>query len=300
MSLDLYVDTSRKGVSMALATRAVNNAQKPVYEEIVDNEARGEVLGAYLDRLLERTGATLEDVTRVMVTLGPGSFSGLRTGVAFCEGLCFSGKRKLYGVTTLQALECFAGDAHDTAGDLPAADARTAHNTAGVPRARECNAGIPQAEECVAGVSQAEECVAGVSQAEDCSAQDVAGVSQAEDCAAGASRACGVHESPSATAVVIRARNGFWYLRLDGQESFVETPVVLDSLRQHAVRTVVADSPAMADESLKAAFTELGARVVPDSGLPLRMWEPLFSQVKPSLMQEANYIQPSYFEKLKA
>ena len=201
-----------------------------VYEEIVNTEARGEILGESLDTLLTRVGATLDDVKRVMVTLGPGSFSGLRTGVAFCQGLCFSGKRELYGVTTLQALACFA---HDAAGNKPA-----------------------------------------------CS--DAAGKECAE------------------IAVVIRARTGFWYMRLNGEEFFIETPEVIERIKNAKVKAIVADAPAQEDEALKAAFAEIGASVSPDTGKPLDMWAPLFSTVKPSLIQEANYIQPSYFEKLKS
>ena len=106
---DLFVDTSRKGISMALLESGANR-----YIESIDESARGETASAMLDALLEKAGATLDQVTRVMVTLGPGSFSGLRTGVAFCEGLSFSGKRKLYGVSTLAALACFA-DASESA-----------------------------------------------------------------------------------------------------------------------------------------------------------------------------------------
>ena len=201
-----------------------------VYEEIVNTEARGEILGESLDTLLTRVGVTLDDVKRVMVTLGPGSFSGLRTGVAFCQGLCFSGKRKLYGVTTLQALACFA---HDAAGNKPA-----------------------------------------------CS--DAAGKECAE------------------IAVVIRARTGFWYMRLNGEEFFIETPEVIERIKNAKVQAIVADAPAQEDDTLKAAFAEIGASVSPDTGKPLDMWAPLFSTVKPSLIQEANYIQPSYFEKLKS
>lgn len=226
MTIDLYVDTSRKGISMAVATsgQPVNarttDASARVYEEIVNTEARGEILGESLDTLLTRVGATLDDVKRVMVTLGPGSFSGLRTGVAFCQGLCFSGKRELYGVTTLQALACFA---HDAAG-------------------KEC----------------------------------------------------------AEIAVVIRARTGFWYMRLNGEEFFIETPEVIERIKNAKVKAIVADAPAQEDEALKAAFAEIGASVSPDTGKPLDMWAPLFSTVKPSLIQEANYIQPSYFEKLKS
>ena len=189
-----------------------------VYEEIVDPAAKGETLSASLDALISKIGATLDDVKRVMVTLGPGSFSGLRTGVAFCQGLCFSGKRELFGVTTLQALQCFAG--------------------------------------------------------KDCTSPE--------------------------TAVVIRARNGYWYLRQNGTESFVDTATVVDVMRAGKPMAVVADTAAQEDETLKALFAKITAAVTGDTGKPLSMWAPLFETVKPSLIQEANYIQPSYFEKLNA
>jgi len=208
MNFDLIVDTSRKGISMALCADTV-------YEEIVDPSGKGEILSASLDSLLDKVGATLDDVKRVMVTVGPGSFSGLRTGVAFCQGLCFSGKRILYGVTTLQALACFAGAADET------------------------------------------------------------------------------------VAVVIRARNGFWYLRLNNEESFIETEEVIARLKACSVTKAVVDASALADESLTTVFKDKGIETTLDTDKPLSMWAPLFETVKPSLIQEANYIQPSYFEKLK-
>jgi len=208
MNYNLIVDTSRKGIAMALCADSV-------YEEMVDPSAKGEILSASLDNLLAKVGATLDDVKRVMVTVGPGSFSGLRTGVAFCQGLCFSGKRNLYGVTTLQALACFAGAPDES------------------------------------------------------------------------------------VAVVIRARNGFWYLRLNNEESFIETADVVARLQASSVKNAVVDAAALADEALVAVFKDKGIATVLDTDKKLNMWAPLFDTVKPSLIQEANYIQPSYFEKLK-
>ena len=208
MNYNLIVDTSRKGIAMALCADTV-------YEEMVDPSAKGEILSASLDNLLAKVGATLDDVKRVMVTVGPGSFSGLRTGVAFCQGLCFSGKRNLYGVTTLQALACFAG--------------------------------VPD----------------------------------------------------ESVAVVIRARNGFWYLRLNNEESFIETADVVARLQASSVKNAVVDAAALADETLVAVFKDKGIATTLDTDKKLDMWTPLFDTVKPSLIQEANYIQPSYFEKLK-
>ena len=210
MTFDLFVDTSRKGISMAL--QSTDSAEQR-YLESIDEAARGETASAMLDALLEKANATLDQVTRVMVTVGPGSFSGLRTGVAFCEGLCFSGKRKLYGVSTLQALACFA-------------------------------------------------------------------------------------ESSQNAAVVIRARKGFWYLRLNDKESFIETEQVIAALKSSGVKQLVIDENAAADESLQAVVKELGTTTIPDKSRPLSDWGKLFESVTPSLMQEANYIQPSYFEKL--
>ena len=194
---DLIVDTSRKGISMALYAGTV-------YEEIVDPSGKGEILSASLDSLLDKVGATLDDVKRVMVTVGPGSFSGLRTGVAFCQGLCFSGKRNLYGVTTLQALACFAGAADET------------------------------------------------------------------------------------VAVVIRARNGFWYLRLNNEESFIETEDVVTRLKASSATKAVVDAAALADESLTTIFKDKGIETTLDTGKPLSMWAPLFETIKPSLIHPAS------------
>jgi len=235
MNLDLFVDTSRKGISMALSQtrderRETREESQDLYVETVDAAARGETASAILDDLLGRVGAKLDDIKRVLVTVGPGSFSGLRTGVAFCQGLCFSGKRELFGVSTLQALECF-----------------------------------------------------GINQTRD-ERRETSGNS-------------------GNVAVVIRARPGYWYLRqtIDGkaEESFIETAEVVERLKANPAKSIVVDEAANADETLAALFQEIGATVVTDAGKPLNMWAPLFLSEKASLIQEANYIQPSYFEKLK-
>ena len=106
-------------------------------------------------------------------------------------------------------------------------------------------------------------------------------------------------------------------MRLNGEEFFIETPEVIERLKNAKVKAIVADAPAQEDEALKAFFNSLvdsrlcgednlgsendckRMQIVCDTGKPLDMWAPLFDTVKPSLIQEANYIQPSYFEKLK-
>ena len=211
MSFDLFVDTSRKGISIAIAGSALDGCGDAFYKEIVDPEARGETLSKNLDSLLEQGDISLQDIKRVMVTHGPGSFSGLRTGVAFCQGICFSGARKLYGVSTLEALECFS-KTHDT-------------------------------------------------------------------------------------AVVVKARKDYWYLRLCGQESFDSTEDILAKLGTNQPKFAVIDATACDDTRLTEFFSAKGVKTVLDEGNPLSLWARLFENHEPSLIQEANYIQPSYFEK---
>ena len=55
-------------------------------------------------RLLDRQGAVVGDVELFAVAAGPGSFTGIRIGIATMQGLAFANNRSLVGVSTLDAL----------------------------------------------------------------------------------------------------------------------------------------------------------------------------------------------------
>lgn len=55
-------------------------------------------------RLLAALGAGTGDLAAVAVSSGPGSFTGLRTGIASAKGLAFARGLPLYGVPTLETL----------------------------------------------------------------------------------------------------------------------------------------------------------------------------------------------------
>jgi tRNA threonylcarbamoyladenosine biosynthesis protein TsaB len=63
-----------------------------------------ERLPADLVRCLERAGATLSDVDVFAVAIGPGSFTGLRIGIAAIQGCAFASGRPVIGVSALEAL----------------------------------------------------------------------------------------------------------------------------------------------------------------------------------------------------
>ena len=54
--------------------------------------------------LLKQCGKTVSDITAVAVAEGPGSFTGVRIGVAAAKGFAWGGKLPCYGVSTLEAM----------------------------------------------------------------------------------------------------------------------------------------------------------------------------------------------------
>ena len=54
--------------------------------------------------LLKQCGKTVSDITAVAVAEGPGSFTGVRIGVAAAKGFAWGGQLPCYGVSTLEAM----------------------------------------------------------------------------------------------------------------------------------------------------------------------------------------------------
>jgi tRNA threonylcarbamoyladenosine biosynthesis protein TsaB len=61
-----------------------------------------------VDALLAAAGETLDHVDRIALSIGPGSFTGLRVGLATALGLCFGTERRIVPVPTLSALSLHA------------------------------------------------------------------------------------------------------------------------------------------------------------------------------------------------
>lgn len=66
------------------------------------------LLGA-IEHLLGEANACLKDLTGLAVSIGPGSFTGVRIGLSAAKGLALALKTALVGVSTLEALAVRAG-----------------------------------------------------------------------------------------------------------------------------------------------------------------------------------------------
>lgn len=65
---------------------------------------RGGVLLPTVDQVLKKAGVAARDLDAVAVSVGPGSFTGLRVGLATAKGLALGVGARLVGVPTLEAL----------------------------------------------------------------------------------------------------------------------------------------------------------------------------------------------------
>jgi len=114
----LAIDTADRTVGIALLVDG------QVVAEYVETSAyRHSVrLFSLIDEALRGAGLTRGDLGAVAVTTGPGSFTGLRVGLATAKGLAFALGLPIVGVSTLEAL---ARDAVPFPGlILPMLDAR--------------------------------------------------------------------------------------------------------------------------------------------------------------------------------
>ena len=57
-----------------------------------------------VDRVLGEAGLAIADVDALAVSIGPGSFTGLRVGLALAKGIAFAGGLPIAAVPTLEAL----------------------------------------------------------------------------------------------------------------------------------------------------------------------------------------------------
>lgn len=103
--LTLAFETSAKAASVALV------ADGKLLGESYQNTGmtHSQTLMVMAEDVLRTAGKTVTDVTAVAVANGPGSFTGVRIGVAAAKGFAWGRELPCYGVSTLEAMALSLG-----------------------------------------------------------------------------------------------------------------------------------------------------------------------------------------------
>ncbi|MYS23705.1 tRNA threonylcarbamoyl adenosine modification protein YeaZ [Streptomyces sp. DvalAA-14] len=106
-------------------TAALHDGERVLAEStVVDARRHGELLMPAVDRVLTAAGATMPEVTGVVVGVGPGPYTGLRVGLVTAAAFGDALDVPVYGLCTLDGLAWAAGEAGLDGPFVVATDAR--------------------------------------------------------------------------------------------------------------------------------------------------------------------------------
>jgi tRNA threonylcarbamoyladenosine biosynthesis protein TsaB len=120
----LAIDTCLSACSVAVldGERTAAWASEPM------ERGHQERLAPLAREVMARSGLAFTDLDRIAVTLGPGSFTGLRVGLAFAKGLGLALERPVIGLSCLEVLAApFAAAPGRTLALLPAREGAACH-----------------------------------------------------------------------------------------------------------------------------------------------------------------------------
>lgn len=101
MALILCIETATKNCSVALSRDGVCTA---VSEYAGEGYAHAEKLHIFIEEVLQKGDAFYGQLNAVAVSMGPGSYTGLRIGVSAAKGLCYALGIPLIAIDTLSLL----------------------------------------------------------------------------------------------------------------------------------------------------------------------------------------------------
>ncbi len=121
----LAIDTALEACSAAVLD--TEQAAVSAHESLPMVRGHAEALIPLIARVLEKAGLDFVSLDRIAVTTGPGSFTGLRVGIAAARGIALAAGKPAVGLSTLAAYAAPLIAADDTQPVVSAIDARHDH-----------------------------------------------------------------------------------------------------------------------------------------------------------------------------
>lgn len=120
MSLILSIETSSQLCSVALHNQGRLIAASQSEEE----GAHAKQLTLLIEEVIKKAATKLSYLDGIAISIGPGSYTGLRIGLATAKGLCFGLDKPLIAVSTLKILATRHADSTQHQILIPVMDAR--------------------------------------------------------------------------------------------------------------------------------------------------------------------------------
>ncbi len=105
---ELAIDTAGAGCSAALRVVAhhgeVPDSVEKVFSRYADlQRGHAETIVGQVEAIVDEAGIDYHSLNRIICTIGPGSFTGVRVGIAFAKGLALATGLPLYGLSSTLA-----------------------------------------------------------------------------------------------------------------------------------------------------------------------------------------------------
>lgn len=100
MALILCIETATRVCSVSL----IRDNRLAALRESDEPNIHSARLTIFMEEILKEAGLSVRDLNAVAVSMGPGSYTGLRIGVAAAKGLCYALDIPLIAVPTLKAM----------------------------------------------------------------------------------------------------------------------------------------------------------------------------------------------------
>lgn len=123
--LILAIDTALD--ACAAAALDTDSGKFLAQESQLMKRGHAEALMPMIARVMQSANLAFTSLDRIAVTVGPGSFTGLRVGISAARGLALAAKRPAVGLTTLSAYAAAIVSQNKPAPVISAIDARHDH-----------------------------------------------------------------------------------------------------------------------------------------------------------------------------
>lgn len=100
MSKILLIESGTNVCSIAIAV----DGKVAGLRESADERAHAAQLTVFIDQLVKETGINIAQLDAIIISKGPGSYTGLRIGVSVAKGLCFAAEKPLISVSSLDSM----------------------------------------------------------------------------------------------------------------------------------------------------------------------------------------------------